>query len=288
MVQETKMKKVGNLKIEAEKNFTIFELVRKNSQGGGLATGISNHLEPAFIREGDDNIEMLVTQCKINDIQVRLINCYAPQECDPKDERKLLFWARLQSEVQDAAENNCAVCIQMDSNAHLGRKYFSNDPHDMNNNGKLFSNFLEENPSLSLLNQEDRCEGSITRRRKKGDKTEESILDVAVVCSTLKQYFEKMKIDEDQDYSLSNLSKKGKCVNSDHFTLWIDFNIRYKKKPVERVEIFNFKSVEGQEIFRGILNSENNLTKCFENAEPFPQQCERWFKEFNKLKHNFE
>ena len=229
------MKRHGNIKIEALKNYTIFELVRKNSHGGGLATGISKHLEPTFISEGDDNVEILVTQCKIKNIKVRLINCYAPQECDPKDERKLLFWARLQAEVLDAAENDCAVCIQMDSNAHLGSTIIPSDPHPMNKNGKLFSDFLQENPSLSLLNVEDRCEGSITRRRKKGDKVEESILDVALVCSTLRQFFNKMIIDEDQKYALSNLSKKGKCVNSDHFTLQIDFHMKFKKKPKERL-----------------------------------------------------
>ena len=57
LVQETKFKECGKLKID---NFIIYELVRQNSDGGGgLALGVAKELFPAFVREGDDDVEAL-------------------------------------------------------------------------------------------------------------------------------------------------------------------------------------------------------------------------------------
>ena len=56
-IEETKYKDVGKLKFE---NYLIFELVRKSRDGGGgLAIGCDKELKPAWVREGDDNVEAL-------------------------------------------------------------------------------------------------------------------------------------------------------------------------------------------------------------------------------------
>ena len=118
-IQETKLRKIGKIKFENAKNYVIFELTRKQSHGGGLATLVKPGLDPVFISEGDDQVEVLVVQIRIKDLHVRVINAYGPQECDSQ-ERKSLLWARLQTEVTDAAEANCAVFLQMDGNLHCG------------------------------------------------------------------------------------------------------------------------------------------------------------------------
>ena len=38
-IQETKCRRVGSIKFESKKKFKMFELVRKESQGGGLVIG---------------------------------------------------------------------------------------------------------------------------------------------------------------------------------------------------------------------------------------------------------
>ena len=159
------MKSVGKVKFQGSNEYKIFESIRKSKGGGGLATGISKHLEPVYIREGDDFTELLVTQIKIRDFYVRLINAYGPQECDSL-ERKEQFWGRIAAEIRDAEDNNCGIFIEMDSNAHLG--LIENDPCDRNHNGTLFAKFLGEHPSLHLLNNDPKCEGLITRKRIKG------------------------------------------------------------------------------------------------------------------------
>ena len=101
-LQETKVKREGRIK---QGGYQIYELVRSSKLGGGLAIGAVDEIEPAFISEGNDTTEILVIEVRINGMQVRCINGYAPQENDAK-ERKSKFWERLSVEVEDADKND--------------------------------------------------------------------------------------------------------------------------------------------------------------------------------------
>ena len=65
----------------------------------------------------------------------------------------------------------------------------------------------------------------------------------------------------------SNLKNKKK-------TKKFEFDIKFKKQKPDRVEQFNLRDKEGQEKFKNILNSENNLARCFDNADDLETQCE--------------
>ena len=182
----------------------------------------------------------------------------------------------------EASEANCAVVLQMDGNLHCGEEVIRGDPNVTNANGKLFRTFLNNNQSIALLNRSDKCEGKITRRRNKGKKVEEAILDFALVSEELLPFFEKMIIDEEKKFPLTSYLNR-KVTHSDHFTIIIDFDIKFKKQKPDRVEQFNLKDKEGQETFRNILNTENNLARCFENADDLETQCESWLRELNNI-----
>ena len=57
---------------------TSTQLVKKQSHGGGLATLVRLGLDPVFISEGNDQVEVLVVQIRIKDLHVRVINAYRP------------------------------------------------------------------------------------------------------------------------------------------------------------------------------------------------------------------
>ena len=163
-LQETKLRKSGKLNSKVSKDYVIFELCRKDSHGGGLATIVKKSLNPVFISEGNDQEEILNIQIQINEIKIRILNCYGPQECSPL-EKKNLFWSRLHNEVNNAIEEGLEVIVQFDGNLHLGQSVISGDPDDQNQNGKMFKNFLENNQSIVLLNASSKCHGTITRTR---------------------------------------------------------------------------------------------------------------------------
>ena len=56
-IEETKLKDAGKIKLE---NYIIFERPRKNKiNGGGVALGCINELNPVWVKEGENDAEAL-------------------------------------------------------------------------------------------------------------------------------------------------------------------------------------------------------------------------------------
>ena len=279
-IEETKLKKQGNIKTEQTKNYQIFELNRKEKHGGGLAIGALDGVNPVWIREGSDEVEILVVEISVNHLKIRCICGYGPQEGDSID-RKEKFWAKLEYEVQDACINEACILIQMDGNLWGGPELVRDDPNSCNGNGKLFKQFLINNPQLTVVNNLELCEGSITRSRKTVKKYEKSILDFFIVCEKLKQYVTKMIIDEEKQYTLSRYSKSGVKVDTDHNPLIMYLDIQFCAKKPGRVEYFNFKNKECQQMFFQETNFTLEFENCFDGDEGVKAKGKTWFKKLN-------
>ena len=94
--------------------------------------------------------------------------------------------------------------LQIDGNLWAGANLIPGDPNPMNNNGRHFKDFLSKYPNLTVVNSLSICQGVITRRRITVKKMEQSVIDFFVVCSRVLQFVEKMQIDKDRNYSLTN------------------------------------------------------------------------------------
>ena len=92
-LQETKTRFKNKLKYP---NYTFFEYIRKNNFGGGLITAVHNNLHPVQV-SNDEDTEILVVEAKIDDMKLRLINGYGPQESD--EENSIAFMNRIDLEV---------------------------------------------------------------------------------------------------------------------------------------------------------------------------------------------
>ena len=93
-IQETKLRKMGSIKLA---EYQIFEKIRP-SLGGGLLSAIKTNLNPVLISPVNENVEILVVQCQVNDLQIRIINGYGPQDDEPLASR-LEFWSTLEQEI---------------------------------------------------------------------------------------------------------------------------------------------------------------------------------------------
>ena len=164
-IQETKAKKANQIKTDTAKQYTIYELIRKKSIGGGLCIGVSNDLQPAWVGQGDDEVEALAVEVWVKDFPIRIVTAYGSQIGD-KIERKLKFWDFIEREAMNAFEAGSGFILQMDSNAHVGKDIIKEDPNDRNSNGKLFCDLLDRLPNLTIINSLALCEGVITRMRK--------------------------------------------------------------------------------------------------------------------------
>ena len=282
-LQETKLRKPNKIKTESTKNYTIYELLRQNSSGGGLCIGVHKDLQPVWIAQGDDDVECLAVEVWVNDFPIRILNGYGPQAGD-KAERKRKFWDFIEREVNNASVAGAGFILQMDGNCHLGPEIIKDDVNIQNLNGKLFSEFLDRNPHLTLVNSLPICEGSITRMRKTSKGVETSILDVFVVCDKVIPYVTRMVIDERRENALTNYSsvrKIGRVIESDHNPLFLHVNLLFEKIKEERLEVFQFRNKESQQVFKTLTSNTKDFTNCFKDNLSFEEQSTNWRRVLN-------
>ena len=242
-LEETKYQDPGKLNVGND--FYIYELIRQDKKGGGLALGCLKDLNPTLVREGNDEVEALTVEIFLKDIKIRCCVAYGPQE-NACIEKKDAFWNYLDIEVSEAEKNGAGLILHFDGNLWAGSKIIPGDPRKQNNNGKLFEDFLTRNPNLSVVNALPQCKGLITRSRRKENKIEESVLDFFVVCSSVLSYVTQMVIDDKKQHILTNfqsVKNGGKATDSDHFTQFMDLNLELLREKPVRNEMFNFKDV---------------------------------------------
>ena len=230
-MQETKLKINEQISCESISQFHVYYLNREKSQGGGVALGVSNELESALIREGDDDTEVISVKVFMEEVPIRAITAYAPQE-NAAIEKKERFWDFLEKEAGDAEIEGDGLIIQMDGNLHAGKELIKNDPNQQNRNGRLFCEFLTRNPQLIVVNNLEICEGLITRKRVVENRTQEAVLDFFLVNEKCITYLHKIKIDEKKEYSVMNLSqlkKNKRIIETDHNALILDLKMKGKR-----------------------------------------------------------
>ena len=287
MVEETKLKPHEKMKGDTLSDFQIFYLSRKESNGGGIALGVSKIFESTLVSEGNDETEVISVLVIVGDIPIRIVVGYGVQENASK-EKKEKFWDYIEKEVAEAENENQAVIIQMDGNLHAGSDIIKNDPNPQNQNGKMFVQFLRRNTSLTVVNSLSICEGLITRKRKLESRTEQAVLDFFLVNDKLLPFLQKMIIDEQRQYPLSNFAQQKKnrrVTETDHNGLILEISIQFEARKPERKELFNFKNKVCQNAFKEETETNEELLNCLENELPFEVQSKQWLKTFNSILH---
>ena len=90
-IQETHFRKKGRFKLD---NFHVFEAIRKNKEKGGSMLVIHKDLNPVLVKEHNDTFELIVVEIVTQNIKIRVITGYGPQE-SWKEGEKMPFWLAL-------------------------------------------------------------------------------------------------------------------------------------------------------------------------------------------------
>ena len=262
-LEESKYKNAGNMKFD---NYIVFELVRQSKEGGGLAIGCAKELQPVWVREGSDYVEAMSVEIFVRNMTIRCCVAYGCQEND-NIERKEAFWKYLDEDVFQSNMSGSGFILQFDGNLWAGPDIVPGDPHKQNRNGRLFQEFLERHPQLSVVNSLPLCDGLITRSRLKAGVKELSILDFFVVCERVLPFVKKMVIDESRKYILTNyknVKRGGEAVDSDHFTQYMDLDLKFVAEKPKREEIYNFKNKDAQEKFQKLSSETKHFSNIFQ------------------------
>ena len=93
-----------------------------------------------------------------------------------------------------------------------------------------------------------------------------------------------MKIDEKGETALTKYNKS--VVKTDHNMLTMEIDLTFHtEKQHERIEMFNLRNKNCQQIFKEYTSKSDILSTCFKTQESVETQFEKWQKKFNKCMH---
>ena len=96
-------------------NYVIFEKVRGERDGGGLAIGCIPELTLAWVREGEGPVEALSVNIFVKKFKIRCCVAYGCQETD-SIENKEAFWKYMNEEVLEATQSDSGLVMQFYGN----------------------------------------------------------------------------------------------------------------------------------------------------------------------------
>ena len=280
-IQETLLNSKNLVKLPG---YQLFEHPRFSRGGGGLLTAIDQNLNAVQTSSFDDTVDILTVQLKANNLDVRIINAYGPQEDDALDSI-VNFWQLLEEEAIAAMEEDCCIIIQLDANAKVGYETIKNDRNPMSANGRRLVNLVDR-LNLFIVNSWENCEGLITRERSTVLGTEKSIIDYIIVCSRLRDCLDKMLIDDEQRFTLTKYAiKNGKRIKtlSYHNILFCSFSHQYnlRRKTLQN-EIFQLKDKMSQESFYEATSAKGAFTGAFGLVNNFEHNANIFFGNLKK------
>ena len=207
-IQETNFKKKGRFKCA---EFEIFEAIRQNKEKGGCLLGIHKSLEPVLVEEYSEKFELIVTEVKVANKQIRIMTGYGPQE-NWTDENKMPFYVALEEEIVKAQNEGKSIIMELDANCKLGHDYIASDPKPMSVNGKIMAGIIDRHALCVANGLGGRVKGAITRKRVTKNNIEESIIDLVIESRDMVNHVESVHIDEDKIKVLTSITNtKKRC-----------------------------------------------------------------------------
>ena len=67
-------------------------------------------------------------------------------------------------------------------------------------------------------------------------------------------------------------------IEFDHNPVILEMNLQFSKIKSERIEIFNFKNSEAQQVYSNLTTNTSEFPPCFQNNLPFGIQAMNWRK----------
>ena len=219
-LQETQCIQVNSLKMDdLDLDLDLDFIVRESKGGGGVAIAAKKDLNPVLILEGDKDVEAITIDIHPKNLVISCNSAYGQQQKE-NIEKKSTFWTFSDKIADNAWDEGKGFYLQGDLNAWFGSGIIIGDPHEQNENGKMFHNFLLRHPQLSVANYLPICKGIITRKRNLcTGKSEESVIDFIVICSRVLPYLTEMVIDIDNEYITTNYANSIKNQTPKQLTL---------------------------------------------------------------------
>ena len=225
VLNELKTKNTGRIrKFFKERGYDVFV---KPEGGILLATKVQFQMENVTSSTSKTVISGLV-----QDLNLRIIAAYGPQESVPKDERQE-FFDELQMEILSSVNSANDVIIAGDLNAKIeqkDKKIVSKGNGE--SNGDMLLEIINEH-SLDVQNFNPICTGYYTRVQEEKGVISKSLIDYCISNSYLTTKMKNIMVDEDRILAPFHV-KNGKIKEdgrqySDHNPVIVTFGISYRE-----------------------------------------------------------
>ena len=218
----------------------IYEQIRSNKEGGGVALCALKELNPAYVCDGGDEVEAITVDIHLKTMSISVTSAYGPQNSAPGT-KKEAFWTYLTDQASRAKETGKGFILQGDLNAWLGSELLPGDKKPQNSNGKMLQNFMKEN-NLICVNCLPFSKGLVTRTRKYLGEVKQSTIDFYVVCQSVLPHISSMEIIDCTEHNLTNytvMNKGESAVTSDHAPTQMEVKLEANPIRKQKKEIFN-------------------------------------------------
>ena len=200
------------------KGYTFYHRKREGKIGGGVGILIRNDFRQNTAPHISDRpIEIMWISLSRKNLPPLIIGCYYGKQESRTNKNEIEQEMTLLTEEIEEMKREGEIILAMDGNAKLGLL-----GEQISCNGKLLRKVFDET-GLRILNENDKCQGKVTRTNTKNDK-ENSAIDFIISTETAEKWMIDMHIDEDGLYKI-----KGKN-ETDHNTILLNFNIKGTEK----------------------------------------------------------
>ena len=190
---------------------------------------------------------------------------YGKQESRNNRNEMLDEMDKLSEEIQDK-KNQGEIVLFMDGNAKIG---LLNEA--VSRNGVLLKGVFDE-CGLEVMNESDKCIGSVTRVNRKNSE-EKSAIDFLVVSEEVEEHIEEMKIDEEGEFL-----PKG-TAPSDHNSFQVKITIK-GINHVEREKIvrwrLNAPAEKWQDFQLKLAEASRKCTEAIKKGGQIDERYKKW------------
>ena len=188
---------------------------------GGVSTSIKDKYAPSCLKIAEGiSEEYLITRHGQFNPAINVINLYGAQESRQTAEEIREGWDKILEEIVKIEAKLESLVLLGDLNRHLSNVLIKENHVKSSLGGRLLMEFVTKG-DYTLVNAMSCVEGGPFTRYDKNDPTnkdKKSLLDLMVISNDLVPYVNKLKIDNNLEWTPSR-SYKGKLKYPDHYAL---------------------------------------------------------------------
>ena len=282
---------MNNKKLNIE-GYVTFNRNRKNTNGGGVATSVSQEdsKHTLKVKDGPNNDEYVITRHSQFKVPINIVNIYGETESRTTNNEVEDRWYRVVTELKKIDYRGEHVVLLGDMNKHVG-DLINGNHEKVSPGGKLIRELLKTKKYV-LINGTNKVKGGPFTRYNPtapNDDDLKSCIDLIIISKELLKYVDEVIIDKNFNFTPGKPIGRNKMCYPDHYAMLFTMkNIPLsngKVAPCEKFKMWNLNKDDGWKKYRELTEENENLKKVIQDDAENPTELMNTIdKELTKVK----